>query len=306
MMLNISVTTENNASEYIERFFLSLASNRLLMDESNKNKLPYVSITSGVVIDVEGNVEPNYQITPEYLTKTARDWLIRVESDANKILGRFVRLLRWINDTTGGHISHSAGILEWSSDEMQWFRLPSDSGITLDLVRQFSLTDGEKKNLTILLGNGTDEPVAHDLLREARHLALTAPRSAFLIGMAALETALKTTLSNSVPEAKLFIEEFQAPPVSKLLNEILPKVLKASERKITEFPLNQEASNYLKKWVSIRNQISHGRKSSVSESDVQDFLKFVHDIIYLMDTIDGNEWAKSHISTGNRLRTEES
>lgn len=92
-----------------------------------------------------------------------------------------------------------------------------------------------------------------------------------------------------IPDASSLIDEMPSPPLLKMFQEILPSTIKTEGLSSDHFPLKQHASKYLQKWVTQRNQVTHGTKHSVDAGNVEEFIQFAKDILYLLDHIEGHD-----------------
>jgi hypothetical protein len=82
-----------------------------------------------------------------------------------------------------------------------------------------------------------------------------------------------------------------------MFQEVLPITIKAKGLSSDHFPLKKHAKDYLRKWVTQRNQVTHGTKHSVDADKVEEFIQFAKDILYLLDHIEGHEWALDHLES---------
>ena len=85
-----------------------------------------------------------------------------------------------------------------------------------------SLKDVPPEEIVRMVESGDQEPVAHQLLREAWELRSSNPRSALAIGIAAAEIGVKDLIASLVPNAQWLVMEMPSPPVVKILREYLP------------------------------------------------------------------------------------
>jgi hypothetical protein len=69
---------------------------------------------------------------------------------------------------------------------------------------------------------GAEEPVAHELLREAEDNTGSNPRSALVLATAALEVGVKAYVAALIPDTRWLAFNAPSPPVALLLNRYLP------------------------------------------------------------------------------------
>jgi hypothetical protein len=140
------------------------------------------------------------------------------------------------------------------------------------------------------------EPLGHTLFREAWALRGTYPRSALIIGVAALEVGLKQLVSELVPEAAWLMETGPSPPVPAMVKNYLPKLParctfggevlcppKAVRRHITDA-------------VKLRNKVAHSAQTDALDYEVlKEWLLAIRDVLWLFDYYRGFQWALTHI-----------
>lgn len=137
------------------------------------------------------------------------------------------------------------------------------------------------------------EPLAHELLREARDVATANPRSALLICVSALETGLKTYIQAIVPHSGIILEKMQSPPAVTLMQEVIPSLHAELKKPVCGFPLDDANKKFLQKWITQRNQVAHGLKQSVDIDGLFTFIDFVQGVLYELDALRGHKWAET-------------
>lgn len=276
---------------------LALQDNRLLLDTPIQEGLPYVSSTGDTIIDIHGNVTPNWHFDFRYLPKGSAQWIRDTHSFLSKRSSNFIKQLRWFQNVAGSYrpIAHIGAY--FSSDDSNWTIFPSEFSLRLEQPKAIDTSETARTRFSSFLSHNIEEPVGHDLMREAAELADKAPRSALLVAFAALEAGLKSQLTKLVPEASALIEKIPSPPLTTILQEVLPSIIKAKGISSDYFPMNDIAFKYLRKWNTQRNQVTHGSKHSVNIDDVKDFILFARDLLYLLDLLDGHGWATDHLKS---------
>lgn len=149
------------------------------------------------------------QVLPEGLQQSIR----QIREELHAALERTVALVRWRIGDEGPYQA-----LVWLGDESsidghEWHPMPMNiTGIGGGRLIP-PISDQARVDVQSYLDDGVDAPLAHELWREAWHLRGTNPRSALLIGMAALEVGVKHYISAVLPDAQWLLEELPAPPV---------------------------------------------------------------------------------------------
>jgi hypothetical protein len=197
---------------------------------------------------------------------------MRFESDS---VSPDIRKLRW--PLIGRPVQ--AGVMELVMPETQVFRPTIDQiSVVEDLIQMEAIT-----------------PLHHDLLREAWENQREKPRSSLVLGIAALETAVKSTLVSLNESLGWFLENVPSPPIERILKRYLPMISARNtiEGKVLCPP--PCLMRHVKSGVELRNKIVHGHDESVQTVFVRDVLLAVRDTSYLLDFYNGHEWALERI-----------
>ena len=158
-------------------------------------------------------------------------------------------------------------------------------------VRQKVVSDLDR-----MIEKGKKEPIGYSLLYEAFKQTKGNPRSALVMGMAALETALKECISGLFPESEWFLMNLQSPPIARILQEYLtasPKHRLLVKGRPLVWP--RSIVEIVERGIAIRNRIVHGHDQEVRGDDLDELLLTVHDLMRMFDCIRGEEWASNYI-----------
>lgn len=146
-----------------------------------------------------------------------------------------------------------------------------------------------------LVDEGKNEPLSHELFREAWNQKDLNLRSALVIGITALETGIKDLISELVPDAEWLIKNIPSPPITKILEEYFPNLPVKSQMSGKTLCPSKEMISEIKKWNNQRNDIVHGKKIDIDFNKLKEFLLLVRDLLYLFDYYRGEEWALENI-----------
>jgi len=147
-----------------------------------------------------------------------------------------------------------------------------------------------------LVSRGMEEPLGHQLFREAWDQRQTNPRSSLVIGVAAAEVGLKRLIGSLVPGAKWLVDEVQTPSFSMMIRKYLPTLpVKAHFKNKTICPPNQ-LIKVLEKAVNYRNKLVHAGKAPPPCEDLEEMLRAVNDFLWICDAYEGHPWAGRQIS----------
>ncbi len=289
-----SVVAETQPSENVVNVLGSIAEGILPTDQRPDIALPIIQ-SDVELVSATGRIREGTGIGPELLPTGVADYLLRIETDLNEKLVDFVGTLRWRQKAAGGHRPFSFIEFCWSIDGKVWQRVPTTFNVSIFQPRTIQVSQNDLNEITKLLLEGVTEPFAHELVRESRELVQNAPRSALLIAAAALETGAKSYIAALVPNSEPLISKLQSPSVLTLLNQVIPEVHRNLGHDCPLLPLGKEAREYLKKWVAQRNDVAHGRKEKIVGDELKDFIGFVEELLYLLDSLRGVEWAETFI-----------
>ena len=150
-----------------------------------------------------------------------------------------------------------------------------------------------------LVSAGIEEPLGHQLFREAWNLRETNPRSSLVIGVAAAEIGLKRLIGNLAPTTQWLADEVQTPSFPKMLRKYLPTLpVRARFKGKSICPLG-ELVRVLERAVEYRNKLVHAGKAPPRLLELEQILKAVNDVLWICDVYEGEVWAGNHVSAGN-------
>ena len=216
-----------------------------------------------------------------------------------------VAFLRWRYGLPEGPTNPFQKAKEFlSEDGAAWYEMHVARSMTLTIGRPFSkiiLTPELRHQLTEFIGVAGDEPLGHQLLREAYNQLDLHPRSALVIGVAAAEVGLKKLIAQLAPQTQWLLDEIQMPPFTKMLRKYLislPVKYRFKDKTIT--PPNRIV-NKLEVAVELRNKIVHVGKEPPDRQELKEILRAVEDFLWMCDLYSGYTWAAEHISYETRL-----
>lgn len=284
----------------ITSMFDSLAENKLPVDKTMPIKLPY-SLSFESKIDEHGQIPEKHIIPLSILPLQFQDLANRARGELTNYIRSFVKTMRWAQAADCPHSPLGFVSYHWSADKKNWFPMPSDLAVEAHLVKPFNFNSASIEPV-LALWQSEEEPLAHELIREAFDVAHLNKRSALLIGVSALEIAVKEYVMYLVPYSYDILKKMSSPPILQLVQEVIPSIQKAKHIENSHFPYDKETADFIKKWVSIRNQVAHGAKDNSKVNRVVEFLNFVQDELYRIDYCRGHEWAKPLPARNSILR----
>lgn len=262
---------------------------------------PPVSVKGEVRIAEDGRVLNGHRVPYHLYPKPVRKLVRSTDPVLRGMQDRFLRLLRWTQDISGPHELYDfEPALYWrrgQNGDHHPVSLPADErvdpptgidGIVWERPQQDTLR-------TVWDEPSTNEPLAHELLREAGHLyAAGAARSSLLMAATAIETGVKQHIAKELPENAWLLENMPSPPVHHLLERYLPLVHPDQEA-IRDWGLLKPLWLRVQKLTTARNGTAHTGKP-VGDLSLHSHLQTASDVLYLLDALGGQLWARSRVS----------
>lgn len=219
---------------------------------------------------------------------------------------RFIKLIRWFDRTVGGldiiPEEYEAPNLYWKADESD----PCYVAVPQLRVQEFSVSmprwqgidtrsPSEEDFCALWRSEISEDPLAHQLAREARELSQPNPRAALLLAHAALEVAVKRHISLKVPITQWLMDESPAPPLRKMILGYLPLLNTDSilMAKMDEAKSILRLSKKLDDFSKARNDLAH--RGHEGTDRLFEFLTLTTNILYLIDLLEGHEWASRRL-----------
>jgi hypothetical protein len=280
-------------------FVESLNNDNKMVRVAEGISLPF-SESDRLLISEDGSCTKGFFPRRHQCPSDISELIYKVELELIAHTNRFLKLLRWRQgaDAPAELIAQTA--LYWEVGEGQRHHLAplgGGSSFTLNTRSDILWGDDFSSELGLLWEEkGITEPLGHELVREAIALASDSPRSSILIMTAALEAAVKIHISNIAPDTAWLMDKLPSPPILKILRDYIPLIHKAKGNEIMYW---DKVKPYIKKvqpLIELRNKVAHSGKFSEGAALLEDNLQLVSDLIYLLDVLDGREWAKNHVS----------
>ncbi|MET0637833.1 MAG: hypothetical protein ABWZ25_17515 [Chitinophagaceae bacterium] len=185
---------------------------------------------------------------------------------------RLYRLIRWKHRLGERKETQLNLTMEWCLDKKSWGNFVSCSSaenLRVSSTHRRPLESSIEK----LFDDQQDEPVFLDMLRQANSIRSGNLEPSFVIAVAAMEVGVKFLIQNRQPATKWLVEELPSPPIIRLVQEYLPKIVK-------EFVVKEEDKAMIKNIVEARNKIVH-RGGSVNErKTLYKWLNYINDFLF--------------------------
>jgi hypothetical protein len=251
-------------------------------------------------LDDEGGLREKRLLPLSYLPDSAQQAVRQIRQELAGAIRRTVKLLRWRWSLSGPHNPFAAREDSYSLDGTVWRTLPTDLSVSVEGSSSFTLTESRREQFAELLSSNAEEPLGHELLREAADLRHIAPRSALLVGMSAVEVGFKELVADLVPKAGWLVEESPTPPVIKMLDQYLPTLPARLDFSGRVLPPPSPIMEELKKAIFARNKVTHAGGRPLTGDTLDEVLRAVEDVLWLFDYYAGRKWALNHLRRETR------
>ena len=186
-----------------------------------------------------------------------------------------------------------------SADGKIWMEIPTVRSASIRMGIPFKrrgASEVTQLGIVDLVEKIGDEPLGHQLFREAWNLLDSNPRSALVVGVAAAEVGLKKLVGSLVPNAAWLVDEVQSPSLGKMLRQYLPKLpVKGRLVGKTIRPPRQLITG-LEHAVESRNKVVHASRLPPNRDELEGMLRAVNDFLWICDCYAGHIWSVENIS----------
>lgn len=279
-------------------FIVTYNNQRVMLRVADDISLPYKP-KEEILINEDGQCKDGFSPRPYLCPSDIRQLIENVESELSSQTGKILKLLRWRQgvDAPSEIMEHRS--LYWKVGEGDYPLAPLDGGPyhnTVVVPGMYGLhwDEADSKDLQELWAqNDIAEPLGHTLVREAAALASESPRSAILIMTAALETAVKMHISSIAPDTDWLMEEIPSPPIFKILRDYIPLIHLRRGNELIFWVNVKPFIKKAQKLIELRNKVAHTGKIPEDAAPVHENIELVSDLLYLLDVLAGQAWAKS-------------
>lgn len=272
-----------------------------------QGRLPKGSITTEAGSDLAeknllkpGHVPPLAALPPAFQTLCDE-----IHDTLYDSLRRTVDLIRWRGGLSSGkqhHLLAHVGFEFALDDGETWRSVPHrlSSQIRVDFPVSKAGFSQEIFDDVSLFSSTVAEPISRQLFREAWGLRENNPRSALVIGYAAIEIGCKEFIQEVVPLASWLVVEAPSPPVDRILKSYIP-TLPSRVQGAGKAVIPDEHRRSVKRAMEARNELAHRGKLSLPADEVENFLRAVNDLLWLLNYHAGYEWALNYVSHDVRI-----
>ena len=190
--LCIEATVEKQPTTQLQNMFSEYENGFLPIDDPTVVDLPYrLSLGDEEAINADRRIPERWVIPLKIMPRAFQTFSQMVDNETSLLARNFAKTIRWLQGAAGPANSFASVSYEFSSDFRNWAEMPSSlSGrVSLQYPLDVSLTQMDVVKLQLL--SGTHEPLAHELIREARDIHQASAKSSLLIAITSLEIGLK-------------------------------------------------------------------------------------------------------------------
>lgn len=295
----LELPTSRRCADFVDR----LANKIYLPIEGAPVSLP-VRVRGEERISAEGRILDGESVPFELYPPEVRELVTSAWESLMSTQARFLRLLRWHQDIDAPpELYDSQPIIYWRSsrsgkgNEHRHVSRPRvhDGGMRLPTPHGIVWDELSEQGLQQLWESDSNEPIAHELLREARLLALSGSyRSGLLMAATAIETAVKDHVGKLRPDTHWILQNLPSPPIEKMLRKYVPE-LHADSVEISDWKLLAPLWKACGKLFEARNATAHVGADADGQS-MRQHIQTASDVLYILDVLAGSLWARQRVS----------
>ena len=229
-----------------------------------------------------------------------------VQDKLSSVGRSLVNVLRWRYAQEGPPSAIASRGLFFSNDAgATWYPVPGRYFIkfTLRQGSVFDPRDADVNEVRRFLSKDVEPPVYHELLREAKELQTSSPKSSVILAISAAEIAVKSVIVSRVPESTWLLDNIQSPPVVRMLIQYLPALF-PREQQLYELQNKSGLIKTIEGGVQIRNLMVHKGSSPPAGENVIEIIRAVQELLWICDYYSGHLWAEQHINAMRHLGSE--
>ena len=272
-------------------FVEALLNEGIVMPEVSPVLLPYTT-HFGERIAANGKTAEGCHPTSRFLPMDLQDLCISTGNALEEHAVRFVQLLRWLEKASGPvKIWDSRDIrfsLYWRTTQAQYHGVPwLEQGIMIETSGvAITWLEEDKQKFTQLWGTkGLQEPLGHQLLREAKSISEHIGRSALLICYSALEVGIKQHISKNSSDAGWLAMYAPTPPLFKILRDYMPK-LHADKPDFQNWAKIKPELKIITALTEDRNRLAH--RGEIILGSLDEYLRITNDLLVAFDVFEGH------------------
>jgi hypothetical protein len=291
--LDYRVRAELPASADAIGFVRALNARRYEPYGNHLTPLPLV-LNDEVMIAADGAIKDGFFPRCEMCPSEVQHLIGQAEALLESARDRFLSLLRWRQGAVASDKLVEYSSIYWRADPGLYYAVPrklAGAQEARTMGKGFRWGEEYEKAMSALWVRQVEEPLAHELIREAQTLVGQSERSALLLAASAAETGIKQHISKFAPAAAWLLEEAPSPPLFKILRDYIPALNRREGRDVSFWERLKPTFKVLHSMVEARNKLAHTGKIP-DGFDVSAAIVTIRDMLYVLDVIEGEDWAK--------------
>ncbi len=296
--IECKITASFVATKFLMDFVGAIIERRFTTYEGMPIKLPHVK-DGREEIYADGSFREGYVLPFEGYPLPLRDLCDEAEQLLLDAGTRFLKLIVWSLDIYARTDMIQHHCLYWRVVEGNFYAVgPKGQIITASGDGGGSVTwdPTDEVRLKTLWNADHNEPLAYELLREAKNLIVSAPRSALLILATALEVGVKAYIAKVAPQTEWLVENLPSPPVYKLFRDYLPFLQATPIDDLRDWTKLRPLFKDCQKLFESRNDLTHAGATDINAEKLDAYFATAHDLLRILDVLQGHEWAKGYVS----------
>lgn len=296
--LEVRAETSRIATAKQIEFVEALIDQRYMPSIGNLKKLPLVS-NEKILIAEDGSISGGYTVRWNIIPKDLQEVLREAEEHLREKAMRFLRLLRWQQDASGPSSilpkPSKSPVIYWKTSHEKYYLAPLPDIETITLSSHGGIhwsTEYQEEFRNLWSAKIEDEPLGHQLLREAKSAKDENSRAALLIAYTALEVGVKQHIAACVPDASWLAMYVPTPPLFKIIRDYLPQ-LHVGKVDFQNWSNINSRLKLIHDFTDDRNRLAH--RGEPLKGSVDDYIKLTQDLLYIFDVLEGHEWAKAYV-----------
>jgi hypothetical protein len=303
--LDCRVLTSRSVALGLWTFVEQLINRRFEPSIGGSVELPLI-VRDEVKIDETGHIADGFSIPFEMYPSPLQTVCDDVHRELRDGLVRFLKLLRWQQEIDAPHrVFDFEPSLYWRVAAGPYYILGQkrQGGRTTRSPTGITWSDEDQREFGALWAHPTaEEPLAHELLREAKVALDGSPRSALLLAATAIETGVKMHAAKLVPDAGWLLSEMPSPPIHKMLRSYLPHLHATRGTGLADWAKLKPLFNHAQKLAEYRNDLTHaGQLPPEVLADLPELINSISDLLYVLDVLEGNQWAMECVGHKTRV-----
>ncbi|ENV38676.1 hypothetical protein F959_00368 [Acinetobacter venetianus RAG-1 = CIP 110063] len=276
--------------------------NKYITLEDAPITVPFKNFAKVEIIDSNGFLKDGFSVYRNHLPKKIENLYMDIEELLRNTIHRFVSGIVWFQG-----IENQISFLDqisfyWKTrKEAKEFHLMPLSSHQFDLGMKKGLYWNSEYALKYkaFFNSSFHVPLGHELLREAKNTLETSPKSALMLLTSGLEVAVKQHIGKIAPQTDWILHNLPSPPIHKILKDYIV-ILHNSQLEVEQWKSLADLFKKVQKLIEVRNEIAHKGKlkdgEKLTKTDIEQYFPIVTNVLYILDVLAGEEWAKNHIS----------